>query len=427
MNSAIASILAAAALLRLLVGCLLISNNYTTADGDVFSQALGPGILRAIGAAILDPVHTWDHLEEACFWLEDGTALLGNSVFHFGNDNSTNSGYGAIYTPGTRIVAPPLVVAVLGKSLACRPNSTLRRVLQLLLLTIADIVGAYCMYMLAYQIIHIERNSNEAEMERHTILSERFEERNEAFNEDLVIPVILRPEMGWTIGLPSKRSPIIDTCSKDCKSVAGDDVTNHDKHLSEEDHADNGRSTIAHTKPSTPPLDKEPLLVLEQLPIVASLFYIGNPISMLANATGSLRSLWDSLLLLSFYYATMPVTVISKNGIPNNNPTATMLAMLLALATYVDPGYAMFMFPILLWRGLSQSSTSSKTQHYDWKLVLLLYTLHLGGLHYFASLLVGGGPKAYSNVMIQTILPNVAFVQQDSSGSVPGPSMGLHW
>ena len=196
----------------------------------------------------------------------------------------------------------------------------------------------------------------------------------------------------------------------------------------EGNHIDNGKPAIKDAISATPLLDREPLLLLDQVPIIASLCYFGNPISMLANATGTLRSLWDALLLLSLYYSTMPVTDLAKEGVSNKIPSATKVAMFLALATYADAGYAMFLFPILLWRGLLQSPTLiSKAQHYDWKSVLLLYILHLGGLHYFASLLVGDGPSAYKKVLVQTILPNVAFVQQDSSGSVPGPSMGLHW
>jgi phosphatidylinositol glycan class U len=59
--------------------------------------------------------------------------------------------------------------------------------------------------------------------------------------------------------------------------------------------------------------------------------------------------------------------------------------------------------------------------------VLVLFIVSTAGLHYLASLLVGGDSSAYRRVLVQTILPNVAFVQQDGSGTVPGPSMGLHW
>jgi hypothetical protein len=427
MNYSILSFLVAAIILRLLVGFLLFPSNITSAGGDVLSQALGPGILHAVRAAILDPIHTWDHLEEACFWLE-------NSKFSVDNDTNIDTGYGAIYKIGTRIVAPPLVVAVLGQSLVCRPNSVLLWIIKLLLLTIADGVGAYCIYVLGYRIYQTEQLSNEAEMEYHTILSENRNIGDETVNENMVIPEILRPEMGWTVSLPSKRLPS-DKCSthlstieeKPCndKNQLEKGKTCNDNHQLEGNHINNGGSTFKYT---TAPPEKEPLLLLDQLPIIASLCYFGNPISMLANAIGSLRSLWDSFLLLSFYYATMPVAETSKGGISKHIPSATKVSFFLALVTYVDAGYAVFAIPILLWRGLLNTPTSiSKAQHYDWKRILAFCILHLSGIHYLASLLVGGGQSSYKNVLVQTILPNVAFIQQDCSGSVPGPSMGLHW
>jgi hypothetical protein len=424
MNFAIASTLASAAIFRLLTCYLLFPGNYTTVDDDdILSRALGPGILRAIGAAILDPVHTWDHLEEACFWLDDNIHRSA-SVFS-GNGTADDAGYGAIYTPGTRIVAPPLVIAFLGKTLVCHPKSMFLRVLQLLILTIADGVGAYCMYLLGCRIFQGENMSNEAVMERHTMLSESCEEGDEALNKDLVIPEILRPDMGWTIDLPSKRSPT-DNCSK-VRLVDGGVTCNNNNQV-EGNYIDNGKPAQQDAISAAPILDREPLLLLDQVPIIASLCYFCNPISMLANATGSLRSLWDSLLLLSFYYSTMPVTDLSTEGVSSKIPSDTKVAIFLALVTYADAGYSMFLFPILLLRGLLQSPTLRSTaQHHDWKSVLLLYIVLLAGLHFFASLLVGGGPSAYKTVLAQTMLPNVAFVQQDSSGSVPGPSMGLHW
>jgi len=75
----------------------------------------------------------------------------------------------------------------------------------------------------------------------------------------------------------------------------------------------------------------------------------------------------------------------------------------------------------------SQTTTIRRGQHRDWKMVVLLFLFYFGGMHYFASMLVGGSTGTYGKVMIQTMLPNLAFVQQDGSGSVPGPSMGLHW
>ena len=127
----------------------------------------------------------------------------------------------------------------------------------------------------------------------------------------------------------------------------------------------------------------------------------------------------------------MQPTAISKEGIPIKLPSATKAAVFLALATYADAGYVMFMLPILLFRGLSKDGQTDKSvhraQHHDWRTVLALYMFYYGVLHYFASLLVGGDSYTYRQVAVQTMLPNVAFVQQDGSGSVPGPSMGLHW
>jgi hypothetical protein len=40
---------------------------------------------------------------------------------------------------------------------------------------------------------------------------------------------------------------------------------------------------------------------------------------------------------------------------------------------------------------------------------------------------VGRDGGRYREVMVKTILPDVAFVELDESGSIAGPSMGLHW
>jgi phosphatidylinositol glycan class U len=137
-------------------------------------------------------------------------------------------------------------------------------------------------------------------------------------------------------------------------------------------------------------------------------------------------------MLLSFYYATMPSITISKEGVPTKVKSSTMVAFNLSIALYADAGYVAFIMPILLWRGLCASTTTNsttfqRTHHRDWKRVLVLFIVSTAGLHYLASLLVGGDSSAYRRVLVQTILPNVAFVQQDGSGTVKGPSMGLHW
>jgi len=368
-----------------------------------------------MGAAILDPVHTWDHLEEACFWLTNSPSLWTDSW----GGNDVGAGYNAIYTPGTRVVAPPLVVAFLGEMLVC-PGSTLLGVIQKLLLLIADAIGAFCIYHLGKRIFEMENRSNEEEMERHT-------QREGKGNNDLVVPGILRPERGWIFGLSSKIIPPEEVLTDGALNGTSTDDNQQKENGKHDDNANPINTTIS------PSLAREPILTLDKLSIVSALLYYCNPISMLANATGSIRSIWDALLLLSFYYATMPPTKITKEGIPIKIPSATKAILSLALATYADVGYGVFLLPILLWRGLllgdsaNTRATIRRGQHRDWKMVIVLYLFYLGGMHFFASLLVGGELSTYRKVMVQTMLPNVAFVQQDGSGSVPGPSMGLHW
>ena len=428
MKNLIVSVVAFATIFRLLVSFVLFPNNSTNIINDgtnnILTQALGQGILPALGAAILDPTHTWNHLEEACFWLDNSPSLWTDSLSgDVGSGISPSSdGYSAIYTPGTRIVAPPLVVAFLGETLVCpKHSSLLLKVLRTLILLIADIVGAYCIYHLGKRILDIENSSNEADMESCTKLSElKSSGSGEKSNDDLLIPGILRPARGWVFDLPSKVLPPE-------KSLV-DGVANNS--ASDDDKIQKGGVSDS-TRSSDTTFDRKPVIIVDQVPIITSLIYFCNPVSMLANATGSLRSLWDAILLLSFYYATMQPTTVSKVGMPMRIPYATKVSVCLALATYADVGYAMFILPILLWRGLyqgvSKPTTIQRAQHHDWKTVLAIYVACLVGMHYFASLLVGGELNAYRKVMVQTMLPNVAFVQQDDSGSVPGPCMGLHW
>ena len=422
MKIVIISFVAFATIIRLLISFVLFPNNTTSIINDgnnnILTHAVGPGILPALGAAILDPTHTWNHLEEACFWLDNSPSLW---TLTNGSDISSSSsdGYSAIYTPGTRIVAPPLVVAFLGESLVCpKKSSLLLKAIRTLILLIADGVGAYCIYHLGKRILDMENRSNEADMERRTKLS--YFGSGEKFNDDLVIPGILRPARGWVFDLPSKVLP-----PEECvDGVENNSASDDDR--TQKGEGRNGNSAIPFNT-----MDREPIINMDQLPIITSLIYFCNPVSMLANATGSLRSLWDAILLLSFYYATMQPTTISKEGIPMKIPSATKVSICLALATYADVGYAIFILPILLWRGLYQGVSTPtaipRAQHHDWKTVLAIYFACLVGLHYFASILVGGELSAYRKVMVQTMLPNVAFVQQDESGSVPGPCMGLHW
>lgn len=401
MHALIVSILAAATVIRI----LLIS--YCIGSGSIIlSQVLGPGIVPAISASVLDPVHTWDHLKEACFWLYNTPSMWTTDV---NSSRYSVRGYRAIYTPGTRIVAPPLVVAFLGETLVCPDYNSnnhllsLRKVIQAILLLVADIIGAYCIYHLGERVLEMEDMTNEAEMERETILYDKIinNDGEGKCNKQHVIPGILRPERGWIVDLPSKILPPEQTL---IESSLTDDVSN-------------GRN---------------PLILLNQLPLVVAVLYFCNPMSIVANANGSLRGLWDSFMLLSFYYATMPSTTISKEGIPTKVKSATMVAFNLSIAIYADAGYVAFIVPILLWRGIcvptkTTSTAFQRTLSRDWKLVFVLFIVSTVGLHYLASLLVGGDISAYRPVLIQTILPNVAFVQQDGSGSVPGPSMGLHW
>jgi len=456
----ISFILLVATIIRLVIS-IIIFPNQNTIDNDqnnILTQTLGSGILQAIGAAILDPIHTWDHLQEACFWLEN-TPSLWTDTLSFGGISSSDSAsfvnYSAIYTPGTRIVVPPLVVALLGETLVCHPNKlsiSLLYIIRTLLLLVADGIGAYCIYRLGWRILETENSSNEAEMERHTSLSDKMKKLGGSSPSDLVIPEILRPERGWVVDLPTKSE----------NGLGGDKVQTNDEKAAFDFQKELNRLSIVKEEPTKPVgrgdsyynevendalkrhhpqtttkstlsstiVHKEPIIRLDQLPLIAAVLYFCNPISMLANATGSIRSLYDVILLISFYYATLQ-PIISKEGIPMKIPSATKASICLALVTYADTGYCMFLLPILLWRGLFKDSSApvsiQRAQHHDWKTVLCLYSLYLGGLHFLASLLVGGDLSVYRSVMIQTILPNIAFVQQDDSGSVPGPCLGVHW
>mmetsp|Transcript_7925 Transcript_7925/g.13118 ORF Transcript_7925/g.13118 Transcript_7925/m.13118 type:complete len:610 (-) Transcript_7925:970-2799(-) len=375
---------------------------------DILTQAFGFGILPAIRASILDQVHTWEHLEEACFLLKNKVSIWGEDEYR--------SGYRAIYAPGSRIVAPPLVVAFLGEAFApFKSSNTLLWILQRLLLLIADAIGAYCIYQIGKRVYEMENDSIEAEIERDTKICE--------LNPKLsAVPGKLRPARGWIFGLSNQ---VMDEfVSIDEKTSAG---VNGNTNGMEQQY--NGKHpTKSDQSSSRKQLNREPILTLGQVPLFVSLLYFTNPVSVIANDTGSLRSIWDALALTSLYYATKPSSTNSKEGIPFKVKSASSTATYLALATYVDVGYAMFLVPILVWRGMMREyQQKSRVQNNDWKAVLSLYLCYLTGLHWLASLLVGGNNDEYKSVMIQTMLPNVAFVDQDKSGSVPGPSMGLHW
>ena len=396
MKSIAVSVIAISTVVRLLISFALTPN--------ILNGMFGLGALPAIRASVLDPVHTWDHLDEACFLLQNRVSVWGEEF--------NRSGYRAVYTPGTRIVAPPLVVAFFGEMFAPFQSSprvlwTLRRILVLL----ADIVGAYCIYHIGIRVYEIELGSKEDEIERDT---NNFETKEKC----IIIPEKLRSLRGWMFGLPTL----------ELDEVGVEESTNADGNTEQEQPKDDQSSKTRQN------IYREPILTLGQVPLLVSLLYLSNPVSMIANYAGSLRSIWDALALISLYNATKQSYRLSNEGIPIKVKSASSTSTFLALATYVDVGYAMFLVPILLWRGMmrrKQNESALKIyqrgQSNDWRTVLGLYLCYLLSLNYLASLLVGGSNTEYYKVMAQTMLHNIAFLNQDESGSVPGPSMGLHW
>ena len=490
MKAVIVSILAAATALRLLLSLAIIpcianddeilsqwsSYSSSSSSSSILSGDVISGILPGIRAAMIDPIHTWDHLEEARFWLRHHHVAWKDSWMAGGGggdgDDVDVGGYGSIYARGTRIVAPPLIVAILGHDTSSsssssvrgdnthqsahhrhsRRRATLLLLLRSILLLAADAIGAYCMYRVWMRVLDHEDGGNEAEMERRTLLACDENDavvvgkgggttNEEDDDDDLVIPGILRPDWGWVVDLPTKvvmTLPPHDEGSTISPAICTTSANDEKKHRIEDHRTSDARSMMndGRIASSTTSGGREPLLSLYHLPIVSSISYFINPISMIANAFGSMRGLYDSLLLISLYHATMPRTMTSRDGGVGADiviPSATMLAFPLCVAAYADIAYAAFLLPISLWRGLAAPSSSGTTSgrsdvyHRDWKVVLGLFVVCFAIMHYLASLLVGGDITAYGNVLIRTILPNIAFVQQDLSGSVPGPSMGLHW
>ncbi|KAL7469561.1 hypothetical protein ACHAXS_009814 [Conticribra weissflogii] len=500
-KSIIALTITLSLILRLLTTLLFYqsSNNphygQSTVNNHVLNQLGGPGLLPAIKAALADPIHSWDHLEEACFWKEHPTV--------------ENGSYAGIYAPGTRIVLPPLVVALLGETLVCpgqvdgtiayNVKETTRLwlwILQRLVLLIADGIGAWSIYHFGKRVIHLEEQTNEAEMERETANHQRMLEQREiraetsgkTLKEDslrpkhdepkgdiltrLVIPGVLRPERGWIFGFSSKIARVEknqDNHKKDAPGANSTDIPNQgttvhannnsrdeNKDLGENDVSDstekchdsvspiknievsgtnpsNATATSSQTKNKHP---IEPFLSVEHLPLLTALLYFFNPISTISNSVGSLRGIWDALFLLSLQYSASAPFTLTKEGMPIKVPSASKTALFLALGTYADVAYAMFLMPILLCRGFwsSESAPTDKMKKNfqrglarDWKTILGLYLFYLGCLHLLASILVGGNWNEYGKVVLQSSLPNVAFLEQDGSGSYPGPNMGLHW
>ena len=448
MKTAIISTLVISTILRLLT-CVI----FYGPRNNILAQIGGPGLFTAIRAATVDPIHTWDHLEESCFWRENAPSPWISMGEKGGEDGlrvdnpSTTGHYGDIYTPGTRIVLPPLVFAFLGETLVCPGGVTtdvpklLLWILQRLLLLVADGIGAWAIYQMGKRIIHMDELSDEEDMERQTQQSEMNDEKNYG---KLVVPGMLRPEMGWIFGLSTKiinQEHIFET-DGDNKTKIENGIKNNANNtvdgngVNQKQQNNNHRTAskeVSVNKDSNQKAQKIPkelILTPQQLPLIAALFYFINPIAMIANAIGSLRGVWDALFLLSLYYAVTSPVKMTKEGIPTKIPSASKSAFCLALATYVDVAYGMFILPILLWRGILPARQAKKIQrdlHRDWKSFICLYAFHLICLHILASVLVGGDWTTYRKVMLRTILPNVAFLEQDESGSVPGPSMGLHW
>ena len=226
-------------------------------------------------------------------------------------------------------------------------------------------------------------------MERHTLLSDKMKKLGGSSPSDLVIPDVLRPERGWVVDLPTKSENGLgeDKVQTNDETTAAFDLQKELNRLSmvkEEPIKPVGRGDSYYNEvendalkrhhlqtKTTPPtiVYKEPIIRLDQLPLIAAILYFCNPISMLANATGSIRSLYDAILLISFYYATLQPTTITKEGIPMKVPSATKVSICLALVTYADTGYCMFLLPILLWRGLFKDASApvsiQRAQHHD--------------------------------------------------------------
>lgn len=237
------------------------------------------------------------------------------------------------------------------------------------------------------------------------------------------------------------RTTILETKNKNLgeNDVSGNTEKDHDsvspiKNIEVRDtNPTNATATSSQTRNKHP---IEPFLSVEQLPLLTALLYFFNPISAISNSVGSLRGIWDALFLLSLQYSASAPFTLTREGIPIKVPSASKTALFLALGTYADVAYAMFLMPILLCRGFwsSESAPTDKMKKNfqrglarDWKTILGLYLFYLGCLHLLASILVGGNWNEYGKVVLQSSLPNVAFLEQDGSGSYPGPNMGLHW
>ena len=239
-----------------------------------------------------------------------------------------------------------------------------------LIVLIVDLVGALCVYNLGNAVLKSE--IEESELEYKTLGNGK---------NDLLIPGVLRPARGWMFGLPSKIERKEDTHGfKEEKST-----------------------------------HKRAILSIQQVPIITSTLYLLNPISALA-AMRSTRSLWDMLMLVSFHYAVAPIIQDDTTS----GKTGAKCAFFLSLATYFDTVYAVFLVPILIWRGLCRNQSLEKDRHCDWKVVLVLFSTYYGMMQLISMYATKEGP-------IKRVLANLAFVELDESGSFSGPNIGLHW
>eukprot|EP00804_Cyclotella_cryptica_P017029 CCRYP_003281-RA/>CCRYP_003281-RA protein AED:0.10 eAED:0.10 QI:315/1/1/1/1/1/3/44/640 len=417
-------------LLRLSLIVLLLVNN------DLSS--LLPGLLPAIKSATLDPIHSWDQFAEACFW-------------------NRHRGSHDLYESGTRVTVPPLLL-MLGKPLCDMPpgyDSFLSAIRPFLVL-MADVIGAYCMYRLCTAVVESEEYGEEGEMERRTLRNDDDKDVDADGKDDAwVVPGVLRAERGWIFGLPTKVVARVNVDASDGPSIPQEEAdaagpsfddnnklstgnTSNDGDDTETTADDPGEKTNGHklnlqettTNPHQPsPPYPPPILSPHQLPLLTSVLYLLNPITILT-ASQSLRSLWDMLLLLSLSYATSPIpSIIMDASNPRGHPTGAKCAFCLALASYVDIAYGVFLIPVLLWRGLHRDDGRRllRRRQCDWKRVGMLFFVYYVALHGMAFGWMGWDGRRYREALVKTVMPNVAFVEVDESGSFAGPSMGLHW
>ena len=250
------------------------------------------------------------------------------------------------------------------------------------IILVADVIAASCVYHICKAVIDSEEE--EGKMEQQLCNGKK---------SNFLIPGVLRPDRGWIFGLPSK--------------VALDLSQNDNAHNEASDSLEEEAATIS---------PQIPIISLQQLPIIPSILYLINPISVLS-ANRSLRSVYDMFLLLSIYYATSPIRTIN-NATSRRTKSGAKCALFLALATQLDVAYGVFLIPILLWRGAFRDP--SPREHSDWGIVLVLSAAYYLALYVLRLYFVEGG-------MLEKLLQNVSLLELDESGSYAGPNIGLHW